>query len=231
MAKEKQSKDGERLEQIESTLGKTEMFVEKNKKPLVICVVAVILVVLAIVGWNSLIKEPQEQEALETYYNAEQLSMEEQYKLALEGDGNFSGLVEVVDEFGGTDAGNLAKYYAGVSCLNTGDYENAVKYLKDFESEDMFVKPLAMGLLGDAYLELDNVAEAAKCYEKAAKETDNMLTSPWLLLKAGYTYEMLENYEKALEMYQIMRDKYWDRAQNMHVLKNIATVEAKIASK
>ncbi|MBP5643153.1 MAG: tetratricopeptide repeat protein [Bacteroidales bacterium] len=229
MAKENVKKDEERLEQIESTLGKTEMFVENNKKTITIAVIAVVVVVLAIFGIKKFVMEPREEAAEKAMFHAEQLFRADDYATALNGDGNFDGFLEVINEYGGTKSGNLAKCYAGLCYLNMGEFENAIKYLKEFKGKDQFMKPLAMGAMGDAYLELDNVAEAASCYEKAAKDTKNITTAPMFLMKAGYTYEMLENYNKALEMYTIIRDEYPTSTEGFHVLKNIAYVEAKLA--
>ena len=226
MAKEKIQKDGERLEQIESTLGKTEMFIEKNRKPLIIAVAAVIVVILAVVGWNKLVSEPREHEAEDAIYASQQLMMDNAYTQALNGDETSNGLLYVIDEFGGTKSGNLARYYAGVCYLHLGEYENAIKYFDEFDGEDMFMKPLAMGMKGDAYLELENISEAAQCYEKAGKDTKNKLTSPYFLLRAGYVYEMEGKYEKALEMYNIIKDEYPKSNEGLHIIKNIAAVEA-----
>lgn len=247
MAKEKQKKDGERLEQIESTLGKTEMFIERNKKPIVIGVIAVIVVVLVIIGLKKFVWEPREVAAQEMLYPTQEILIsdgpqqavdslsnavvDKKYEIALNGDGASCGLLSIIDEYGRTKAGNLARYYAGVCYLNLGDFENAIKYLKEFESDDMFAKPLSMGLIGDAYLELGDINEAASCYEKAGMETKNITTSPYLLMKAGYAYEMVDNYSKALEMYNVIKNEYPSSTQGYHILKNIAMVEAKRASK
>ena len=229
MAKENVKKDEERLEQIESTLGKTEMFIEEHRKPIIIVVAAIIVVVLAIFGIKKFVIEPREEAAEKAIYHAEQLFRSDDFATALNGDGNYDGFLEVINEYGGTKSGNLAKCYAGLCYLNMGEFENAIKYLKEFKGKDQFMKPLAMGAMGDAYMELDNIAEAAACYEKAAKDTKNITTSPMFLMKAGYAYEMAENYKKALEMYNIINSEYPTSTEGFHVLKNIAIVEAKMA--
>jgi len=229
MAKENVQKDGERLEQIESTLGKTEMFIEENKKSITIAVVAIVVVILAIFGIKKFVMEPREDAAANAMFRAEQLFRNDDYATALNGDGNVDGFLAVISEYGGTKSGNLAKCYAGLCYLNMGEFENAIKYLSDYNGKDQFMKPLAMGAMGDAYMELDNVAEAAACYEKAARDTKNITTTPMFLMKAGYAYEMVENYKKALEMYNIINSEYPTSTEGFHVLKNIAYVEAKMA--
>ena len=229
MAKENVQKDEERLEQIESTLGKTELFIEKNQKTIVVVLAVVIVAVLAIFGVKKFIMEPREAEAQSAIFRAEQLFENDDYATALNGDGNNMGFMDIINEYGGTKTGNLARYYAGICYLNTGDFNNAIKYLGEFKGKDQIVKPLATGAMGDAYLELENVAEAAKCYEKAAKESANTFTSPMFLMKAGLAYEMLENYQKALDMYKLIKSDYPTSNEGFNIEKNIAYVEAKMA--
>ena len=129
MAKENVQKDEERLEQIESTLGKTEMFVEKNRNTIMVVLGVIIVVVLAIFGVKKFIVEPREAEAQTAIFRAEQLFENDDYATALNGDGNNAGFMDIINEYGGTKTGNLARYYAGICYLNTGDFENAIKYL------------------------------------------------------------------------------------------------------
>lgn len=229
MAKENVQKDEERLEQIESTLGKTEMFIEKNRNTIMVVLGIIIVVVLAIFGVKKFIFEPREAEAQTAIFHAEQLFENDDYATALNGDGNNAGFMDIINEYGGTKTGNLARYYAGICYLNTGDYNNAIKYLGEFKGKDQIVKPLATGAMGDAYLELENAAEAAKCYEKAAKESANSFTSPMFLMKAGLAYEMVEDYQKALEMYKIIKAEYPNSNEGFSIEKYIAYVEAKLA--
>lgn len=229
MAKENVQKDEERLEQIESTLGKTEMFIEKNRNTIMMVLGIIIVVVLAIFGVKKFIFEPREAEAQTAIFHAEQLFENDDYATALNGDGNNAGFMDIINEYGGTKTGNLARYYAGICYLNTGDYNNAIKYLGEFKGKDQIVKPLATGAMGDAYLELENAAEAAKCYEKAAKESANSFTSPMFLMKAGLAYEMVEDYQKALEMYKIIKAEYPNSNEGFSIEKYIAYVEAKLA--
>ena len=229
MANENVKKNEERLESIESTLGKTEMFIEDNKKTISIIVIALVIVVLAIFGIKKYYIEPRNDEAMAQMFRAEQFFSSDDYATALNGDGNNAGFIDVINNYGGTKAGNLAKYYAGICYLNLGDFNNAIKYLGEYNGKDEIVKPLAMGAMGDAYLELDNAAEAAKCYEKAALDSKNTFTTPMMLMKAGYSYEMVENYQKALEMYTIIQKEYPTSNEGFSIEKNIAYVEAKLA--
>lgn len=230
MAKQNVQKDEERLESIESTLGQTELFIENNKKTITTVVLVIVVIALAIFGVKKYYFEPREAEAQTAIFRAEQLFENDDYATALNGDGNNLGFIDVINEYGGTKSGNLARYYAGICYLNTGDYNNAIKYLGEFKGKDHIVKPLATGAMGDAYMELDNAAEAAKCYEKAALESKNSFTSPMMLMKAGFAYEMVNNYQKALEVYKIIKAEYPNSNEGFSIEKNIAFVETKLAN-
>ena len=228
MAKENVQKDEERLEQIETTLGKTEMF-EKHQKSIMIVIAAIIVVILAVFGFKKFVVEPREAAAQTAIFRAEQLFENDDYATALNGDGNNAGFLDVINEYGSTKTGNLARYYAGICYLNTGDFNNAIKYLGEYKGKDQIVRPLAIGAMGDAYMELDNAAEAAKCYERAANETANSFTGPMFLMRAGLAYEMVENYKKALDMYKTIKAEYPNSNEGFNIDKYIAYVEAKMA--
>ena len=228
MAKENVQKDEERLEQIETTLGKTEMFIEKHQKSIMIVIAAIIVVILAVFGFKKFVVEPREAAAQTAIFRAEQLFENDDYATALNGDGNNAGFLDVINEYGSTKTGNLARYYAGICYLNTGDFNNAIKYLGEYKGKDQIVRPLAIGAMGDAYMELDNAAEAAKCYERAANETANSFTGPMFLMRAGLAYEMVENYKKALDMYKTIKAEYPNSNEGFNIDKYIAYVEAKM---
>lgn len=229
MAKENLQKEEERLESIESTLGSAELFIEKNQKAITGVIVAIVIVVLAIFGYKKWYQEPREAKAQAAIFRAEALFENDDFATALNGNGNdVIGFLEVIDEFGGTKTANLAKYYAGVCYLNTGDFNNAIKYLGEFKGKDQLVKPLAMGAMGDANLELGNAAEAAKCYENAAKASKNSFTSPMMMIKAAYAYEMSENYAKALEMYKAVKADYPNSTEVRDIEKFITAAQMKL---
>ena len=229
MAKENLQKEEERLESIESTLGSAELFIEKNQKAITGVIVAIVIVVLAIFGYKKWYQEPREAKAQTAIFRAEALFENDDFATALNGNGNdVIGFLEVIDEFGGTKTANLAKYYAGVCYLNTGDFNNAIKYLGEFKGKDQLVKPLAMGAMGDANLELGNAAEAAKCYENAAKASKNSFTSPMMMIKAAYAYEMSENYAKALEMYKAVKADYPNSTEARDIEKFITAAQMKL---
>ena len=229
MAKQNVKNEGdERLESIETTLTKAEQFVIDNQKAIVVVLAVMVVAVLAFFGVKKYYLEPREKDAQVAIYHAEQYFENDNFATALNGDGNYLGFVDVINEFGGTKTANLAKYYAGVSYLNTGDFNKVVEYLKSYKGKDVLVSSLALGALADAYMELDNVAEAAKCYENAAVKSANSFTSPMYLLRAGMAYEMAGDYAKAIAAYNKIKADYPNSNEGFSIEKNIARAQAEM---
>lgn len=229
MAKENLKKEGgDSLESIESTLSKTELFIEKNQKLLLVIVAVVVVLVAGFFGVKKFYCEPRENDAQQAIYHAEQYFEKDNFANALNGDGNNLGFADIVSEYGNTKTGNLAKYYAGVCCLKAGDFNKAIDYLKSFKGKDQLVKPLALGNIADAYLELGNMADAASYYEKAANVSKNSFTAPAMLMRAAMVNEMIGNYQKAISLYKQLKSEYPNSNEAFGIDKNIANAEAKL---
>ena len=229
MAKQNVKNEGdERLESIESTLSNAELFIEKNQKAIIIVLAVLIVAVLAFFGVKKFYLEPREANAQSAIFHAEQYFEKDNFTSALNGDGNYLGFVDVINEFGGTKTANLAKYYAGICYLNTGDFNNAISYLKEFNGKDVMLTSMALGAMGDAYMELDNVAEAAQCYESASVKSANSFTSPMYLLRAGMAYEMVGNYQKAIDSYNKIKADYPTSNEAFSIEKYIARAQAEM---
>lgn len=207
MAKQTDKTD-KQFAQIEETLTKTEQYIEDNQKSLTVIVGAIVAIVAIYFGFTNFYLEPLEQEAHADMYMAEIYFEKDSFNLALNGDGQYLGFLDIADEYGLTNAGNLANYYAGLCYLHTAQFEDAIEYLSDFSSDDIILSTLALGCIGDAYLELEDNSSALKYYEKAADNASNDFTTPRYLMKQAIVLEMNEEYEDALEMYNQIKEDY-----------------------
>ncbi|NCI46202.1 tetratricopeptide repeat protein [Sediminibacterium soli] len=176
-----------------------------------------LLIVLAVVivgggGWyayKQYIVKPKEEKAAEAIFKAEQYFAMDSSRLVLNGDGQNRGVLYVISNYGGTRAAELAHYYAGVSYLKLGDFNNAVKYLKDFSTDAKQIQLMAYGCLGDAYSELNKKEDAIASYKKAAAAfEDDEANSAEYLFRAGLLAETSGNTQQALELYKELKDKY-----------------------
>ena len=217
---------------LDETANKTEAWVEKNQK-IIFGIVGVIALIT--VGWllyQRFVAEPREDEAADAMFVAQQnfqqatdgVKSDSLYALSLKGSEGQFGFIEIADKFSGTEAGNLANYYAGIAYLNTGKYSEAVASLDKFKSDDMVLGTLAIGAKGDAYAQQNKMKEALEQYEKAASANKNDFTTPVFLMKAGKTALALNNKETAAKHFNDIKDNYPDtpEAQSADALIGLA---------
>jgi len=222
MAKNQQHDDS--FENVESALTKTEQFIEDNQKLISFAAIALIILVGGYWAFKKLYMQPLQKEAQENVFQAQQYFQTDSFNLALNGDGMNPGFLEIIDQYGSTDVGELSEYYAGACYLNLGDYENAVDYLKGFSTDEPILMATAQGATGDAYLELGNSEDAIKWYQKAAK-TDNELIAPVYLFKLGLLYEQSGNKEEALKAYNKIKNDYENSSEARQIDKYITRVK------
>lgn len=184
-------------------------FWKKNQKNILI---AAAVVVIAVGGWyayGEYVVKPKENKAAEAIAKAQQFFAQDSTRKALDGDGTAKGFLYVIKNFDGTKSANLAKYYAGVSYLKLGEFENAVKYLKDFSTDSKPVQLLAYARLGDAYSELNKKDDAVAAYKKAAATfPEDDASSAEYLFRAGLLLETQGKNKEALELYKELKNKF-----------------------
>ncbi len=222
MAKNQQHDDS--FENVESALTKTEQFIEDNQKLISFAAIALIIIVGGYWAFKKLYMEPLQKEAQENVFQAQQYFQTDSFNLALNGDGMNPGFLEIIDQYGSTDVGELSEYYAGACYLNLGDYENAIDYLKGFSTDEPVLRATAQGATGDAFLELGNNDEAIKWYNKASN-SDNEVIAPVYLFKLGLLYEQSGKKEQALEAYNKIKNDYENSSEARQIDKYITRVK------
>ncbi|MDA3904736.1 MAG: tetratricopeptide repeat protein [Bacteroidales bacterium] len=230
MVKNKNTKDvtEERLEAVEEALTRTERILEKHQKNILTGIGIVIIIVLGYFSFQKYYLEPVEEEASEQMWMAEKYFGMDSLQLALDGDGNYYGFLDIIEEYGITKSANLANYYAGISYLRLGQYEDAIDFLGKFSSSDQILAPMALGAIGDAYMELGETSKAASFYLDAANKEDNAFTSPLFMQKAAWAYELEEDYKKALQLQNRLKKDFPDSAEGRESEKYIALLKAKL---
>ncbi len=220
MSKKQKETTTDSFENVEHALSSTEQFIEDNQKMLSIIALALIIVVGGYWGLKKLYFLPLEQEAENSIYAAQNYFDKDSFNLALNGDGNNLGFLDILDEYSSTKPGKLANYYTGVCYLHLGDYEQAIDYLSSFSTDDDLVSATANGAIGDANLELGNKEDAVNFYKKAA-EVDNEVIAPTYLMKLGLLYEEMGSKEEAVKAYSKIKDDYKNSAEARQIDKYI----------
>ncbi|HRI22886.1 MAG TPA: tetratricopeptide repeat protein, partial [Panacibacter sp.] len=190
-------------------LMKAERFWKKYQKQLLIAIAAV---VVAGGGWyyyQNMVVAPKEEQAADAIYKAEQNFGKDSLKAALNGDATSKGFLYIVNNYSGTKSANLARYYAGVCYLRTGDFNNAVKYLQDFSTDSKQVQMMAYGCLADAFGELGKNEDAITYYKKAAETFDqDEPNASEYLFRAALKLELTGKNTEAVEVYKKLKEKY-----------------------
>ncbi len=226
--KKKKAPENDGFKNVESALSRAENFIETNQKAFMWGIGGILAIVLIIIGYYKFIREPRIQEAWSESYKAEYYFEKDSFNLALNGDGAYPGFLDIIDDYSRTPMGNAANYYAGVCYMRLGDYESAIDCLEDFDSDDPMVGAMAICLIGDAYMELDNIDEALEYYLDASEHANNDFLSPMFLMKAGKTYEIMNNFQEALNIYKKIETEYYGTKQQENIEKYIKRCEMKL---
>lgn len=235
---EEQSTTAEVFNTLDETASRSEQWVEKNQKIIFTGLIAVAGIILAFLAYNKYVLEPNEKEAADElafpkkYFEQAQnnnVAQDSLYNLSLNGSDGKYGLIDIVDNYKSTKAGNLAKYMSGIAFLKTGDYENAIQYLSDFSSEDEMLAALAKGNIGDAFVEIEQPEDALQYYLDASNVKDNNFTTPLYLFKAGNVAMDLGKYKDAESYFTKIKESYSKSEEAKKI--NIYIQRAQLAQK
>lgn len=213
---------------VENVLSKTEQYIENNQKSLLIILAVIAIIVGGYLAFQRFYVAPMEEEVKSQMFTAERYFEIDSFNLALYGDGAELGFIDIIEDYGITKSANLAHYYVGISFLHLGEYENAIEYLKMFDSDDKLVGPLALSAIGDAYRELEDYKEALSFYLKAVNKPENQLLTPVYLFKSGEVYEKLGKYEKAIEMYERIKKEFKRSNESRDIQKYITRAQIEL---
>ena len=219
------NKTEDQFAQIEETLSKTEQFIEENQKSLMTIIGAIVGVVALFSVYQNFYIEPMEKEAQAEMYMAELYFQKDSFNLALNGDGQYLGFLDIADDYSSTNVGQLANYYAGLSYLHTADYDNAIEYLGDFSSDDIILSSLALGCIGDAYMELGDTDAALDAYADAVNNSANDFTAPRYMMKQAMIYTSNGDNNKALDLFKAIQSDYKTSREANGIEKYIARVD------
>lgn len=220
---------------LDKSANRTEAWVAKNQSYILGGVVVVAVVFLGYFGYLKFIKEPTEMEAAnemalaETYFDqALAMTGKEQdslFTLALNGAEGKYGFVDIIENYSGTDAANLAHYYAGMAYLRMGEYKTAINELDQFQSEDEILAVLAVGGIGNAFVELEQYEDALGYYQQAAEMRSNGFTTPRYLLKSAIIAIELGKTENAKSFLNQIKDNYPDAPEADQVTLYMGEIE------
>jgi tetratricopeptide (TPR) repeat protein len=224
MAKNKKDLNPQAISNVEQTLTRTEQFLEENYKKLLIGL-GIIIGLVGIVWLGRIYLNNRNNEAQSQIYQAERYLEIDSLELALNGDGNYLGFIDIAKDYKFTSTGNLALYGAGICYLHLGQYEEALVWLEKYARKDKVIGSLATGATGDAYVELGELDKGVAKYLEAADFAENSFNTPLFLMKAGEIYEADGRYSEALKIYERIENEYPESTEGTNIEKYIARIK------
>tara|TARA_B100001115_G_scaffold181390_2_gene175490 strand:- start:1324 stop:2007 length:684 start_codon:yes stop_codon:yes gene_type:complete len=227
MAK-KHNTDEEVLVDVTQSISRLEKFFEDNRQSISIVIIAIFAIVGGYISYIKFYQEPREAEAQSEIYHAQHWFEVDSLDQAINGMGDKLGFLDIAADYSGTNAGNLANYYAGISYLRLGEFENAIRILDEFHTDDPILQVISKGAIGDAFMELNQTKEALEYYNKAVSTNSNDYIVPFYLLKAGLAAEQAGENAKALDYFKRIKSDFADSRQGLDIDRYIGRIEAKI---
>jgi tetratricopeptide (TPR) repeat protein len=224
MAKKNKEDNPQGFKNVEETLTRSEQYLEENYKQMLI-ILGVVVVLVGIFWLGRLWLNKKNDEAQSQMYQAQRWLEMDSLKLALNGDGNYLGFLDIAKNYKMTRAGNLAKYNAGICYLHLGDYQNAIEELNAYSKKDKLIGSVAIGATGDAYVETGDLDKGVARYLEAADMAKNSFNTPLFLMKAGQIFELQKKYTDALKIYVRIQSEYPESTEGTSIDKYIARIK------
>ena len=225
MAKKDFKKEEQNLENVQEALNTTSVWIEANQNKLTWAITAIVVVVLGVIALNTYVLKPKAAEASNENAKAVVYFAQGNYEVALNGnDAECIGFEAIANEYKCSQPGKLAALYAGICYYQLGDYAAAAEYLAKFSAKDLNIEPAAAQLLGDAYVQMEDYAKAAKAFSAAAK-SGNELIAPMSLKKLGFVQMELGNNAAAKKAFETIKNDYPTSTEAQDIEKYIANVK------
>lgn len=225
------SKKEEQIQENENFVTKILSFFEKYQNIIYGVLIGILVVILAILAFNRFYLQKKNAEAsaqivqpIHYFTQGDTASL----KLALEGDGESDGFIDIANNYKITKTANTANYYAGLTYLKLGQKDEALEYLKKFKKKEDVLWYACQATIGDLYDENGDEAKAISQYEKAAKGKDPFFT-PITLFKLGQMYERKGDWKKALDTYQKIEKDFYNEYNKMSISQYVERAKSKVS--
>ncbi|WMJ71751.1 tetratricopeptide repeat protein [Cytophagaceae bacterium ABcell3] len=226
--KVKTSEKVQNTETLQDTFSQSEEFLSKYRNLILGAIGLVVLAVAGVIFYNHN-NEQQNAEAQQAMFPAVFYFEADSLERALHGNERSPGLLNIATDYSNTKAGNLANFYAGVIFMRQNQFDDAIKHLKQFSSEDLLLQARAYSLIGDAYMEQENFEQAVSYYKKAADYKPNEQFTPNYIMKAALAFELKNDFSSAVGMYDRIISKY-PRSQEFNDAKKLKARAETLAS-
>ena len=184
-------------------------YFEDNMKPILIIGGSVIVLAVLVYLYSVKLKNDNEKAALELSRVVSLYEMGN-YQEAMDGKKgtNVLGLKQIVDTYGSTENGEIAKVYLGNSYLYLGKIDKAYEYYDDFSGDSPIYKASALAGVAGYYEYKKEYEKAAEKYKEAAFISKENASNPQYLLSAVINLIKVKNNAEAKELIDKIKEEY-----------------------
>lgn len=226
--KKKVSKKEIKQDQLLTAYAKLVSFYYDNKKYITYAGTALAVVVIVIFVYLNNQRSNNERAATElgkiiSIYDAAQTNPA-QYRVAIEGqpERGVMGLKGIVENYGGTESGEMARFYLANAYFALKQYEEALREFEGFGGTDDLLRASAYAGVGACYEVQREYEKAAKAFERAVNLAANPVTVPEFLNSAARNYALSGEKVRAVELYKRLKKDYPTSAQGREADRFIA---------
>lgn len=132
------------------------------------------------------------------------------YLEAIEGKAgtNMIGLKKIVEEYGNSENGEIAKIYLANSYNRLQKFDEALKYYKDYDGGIALFKAAALAGQANYYAMKNDYEKAADLYKDASRVSETDAHNPDYLLQAGINYMLAGKNTEAKSQFEKIRKDY-----------------------
>ncbi|MDI6766615.1 MAG: tetratricopeptide repeat protein [Bacteroidota bacterium] len=212
--KKKLTKKEMKQDTLITSYAKVTSFYYENKKYINYAITGLVVIVIAIIIYTNNRRANNEKAATElgkvfSIYDAG-TSDPRQFQIAIDGqpERGIMGLRAIVDNYGSSPSGDVARFYLANAYLNLGNYDGALKHFKSFDGDNDMLAASAIAGIGTCYEAKGDFEKAASNYEKAARSVADKSAAPDHLLNAARCYGLAGDKEKAISLFKRIKKDF-----------------------
>jgi tetratricopeptide (TPR) repeat protein len=207
--KKKLSKKELQEDKLVSSFYKSQEFIEDNKQKLIFIVGGIAVILLAVTWYYN--KKAEDNLVADIKLNQIIPAFEQgQYQKAIDGEPGtqLDGLQSIVDNYGSTEQGELAKIYLAKSYYWLNNIELALEYFESYSGNSKLHQSTAFAGIAACHESMADFKKAAENYKKAADINSLSTQSADYLLNAGINYLKSGDDESAKKVLEKIKDDY-----------------------
>lgn len=214
-----------REDKVVTAYARTITLAEKYRGALIAAGVGIVVIFFGVIGYTFYLSG-QSDAADDALGAVLPLYEGGQYQEALDGTAEMPGLLEIADEYGATDAGNLAQFYAASALFQLGRYEEAGEYFAAYDGDDDLLGASAIAGRAAVAEQQGEHAEAGRLYLDAARTYESAATAPAYYLDAARNFEAAGDIGAARAAYEEIEETYPDAPEAANVPVYTARLDA-----